>query len=133
MITINSDIPPVNSTLTPIHIWVFPKIWENPPNHPFVHRVWKHYFHHPFWGVYHPYFWFNTHISIKNSVSSKGLSRTVDVLFTKRWIFVDSGHIATSQDRFPQKLAFFSKRNGTPKIFREIVWLVEFFLKHLAR
>ena len=21
-----------------------------PPNHPFVHRVWNHYFHHPFWG-----------------------------------------------------------------------------------
>ena len=20
-----------------------------------------HYFHHPCWGVYHPYFWFNTH------------------------------------------------------------------------
>ena len=19
------------------------------PNHPFVHRVWNHYFHHPFW------------------------------------------------------------------------------------
>ena len=27
-----------------------------PPNHRFVHRVF-HYFHHPFWGVYHPYFW----------------------------------------------------------------------------
>ena len=21
-----------------------------PSNHPLVHRVWKHYFHHPFWG-----------------------------------------------------------------------------------
>ena len=32
--------------------WVLnPKIGvENPPNHPFVHRVWNHYFHHPFWG-----------------------------------------------------------------------------------
>ncbi len=28
-----------------------------PPNHPFVHRVWNHYFHYPFWGVFHPYFW----------------------------------------------------------------------------
>ena len=27
-----------------------------PPNHPFVHRVWNHYFHHPFWGFDH-YFW----------------------------------------------------------------------------
>ena len=27
-----------------------PKIWENPPNHPFVHRGF-HYFHHPFWGT----------------------------------------------------------------------------------
>ena len=25
-------------------IWMFPKIWENPPNHPFVHRVF-HYTH----------------------------------------------------------------------------------------
>ena len=30
--------------------WVFPKIVETPPNHPFVHRVF-HYFHHPFWGT----------------------------------------------------------------------------------
>ncbi len=29
-------------------MWVFPKIMV-PPNHPFVHRVWNHYFHHPFW------------------------------------------------------------------------------------
>ncbi len=28
------------------------------PNHPFVHRVF-HYFHHPFWVVKSPYFWFN--------------------------------------------------------------------------
>ena len=28
---------------------MFPKIWENSPNHPFLHRV-VHYFHHPFWG-----------------------------------------------------------------------------------
>ena len=39
--------------------WVFPKIMV-PPNHPFVHRVF-HYFHHPFWGRTH-YFWFNTQI-----------------------------------------------------------------------
>ena len=32
-----------------------------PPNHPFVHRVF-HYFHHPFWGVYHPYFWKHPYI-----------------------------------------------------------------------
>ena len=25
------------------------------PNHPFVHRVWNHYFHHPFSGT--PTFW----------------------------------------------------------------------------
>ena len=37
-------------------IWVFPKIWEN---FQIIHfnRVWNHYFHHPFWGVLHPYFW----------------------------------------------------------------------------
>ena len=34
-----------------------------PQNHPFVHRVWNHYFHHPFWGFY-PYFWFNTHMTL---------------------------------------------------------------------
>ena len=34
-------------------IWMFPKIWEKTPNHPFVHRVWNHYFHHPFWGNFH--------------------------------------------------------------------------------
>ncbi len=37
-------------------IWVFPKIGVGPSNHPFVHRVF-HYFHHPFWGVKHPYIW----------------------------------------------------------------------------
>ena len=43
-------------------IWVFPKIGVVfPPNHPFVHRIF-HYFHHPFWGYFSPYFCFNTHI-----------------------------------------------------------------------
>ena len=27
-----------------------------PPNHPFVHRVWNHYFHLPFWGFGVPLF-----------------------------------------------------------------------------
>ena len=27
-------------------------------------RVLNRYFHHPFWGVYHPYIWFNTHMSL---------------------------------------------------------------------
>ena len=26
-------------------------------NNPNFNRVWNHYFHHPFWGVYNPYFW----------------------------------------------------------------------------
>ena len=44
-----------------VHLGVEPKIGGfYPPNHPFVHRVWNHYFHHPFWGVKSPYFWFNT-------------------------------------------------------------------------
>ncbi len=34
-----------------LYMGVEPKIWDNPPNHPFVHRVWNHYFHHPFWGT----------------------------------------------------------------------------------
>ena len=34
-----------------VHLGVEPKIGGfYPPNHPFVHRVWNHYFHHPFWG-----------------------------------------------------------------------------------
>ncbi len=38
-------------------IWVFTKIGVGPPNHPFVHRVWNHYFfHHPFWGFSIPLF-----------------------------------------------------------------------------
>ena len=43
-------------------IWMFPKIGVvKPPKSSHFNRVF-HYFHHPFWGVYHPYFWFNTHI-----------------------------------------------------------------------
>ncbi len=34
-----------------IQLGVSPKIMGKPPNHPFVHRVWNHYFHHPFWGT----------------------------------------------------------------------------------
>ena len=47
----------VMDRLPSIHfqIWVFPKIWENPPNHPFVHRIF-HDFNHPFWGVDTPIF-----------------------------------------------------------------------------
>ena len=33
-----------------------------PPQIIHFHRVWNHYFHHPFWG-FSPYFWFNTPIS----------------------------------------------------------------------
>ena len=42
------------------HMGVNPKIGENPPNHPFVHRV----FHYKpsILGGKHPYFWFNTHM-----------------------------------------------------------------------
>ena len=48
-----------------INMGVEPKIGgkkETPPNHPLKNRVWNHYFHHPFWGVTTPYFWFNTHM-----------------------------------------------------------------------
>ena len=44
--------------------WVFPKIWENPPNHPFVHRVLEPLFSPSILGVKSPYFWFNTHIPL---------------------------------------------------------------------
>ena len=35
---------------TPYISRVFPKIGVGLQNHPFLHRVWNHYFHHPFWG-----------------------------------------------------------------------------------
>ena len=40
--------------------WVFPKIMV-PPNHPCL--IGFSIINHPFWGVYHPYFWFNIHIT----------------------------------------------------------------------
>ena len=53
------------ATLTP-HTWVFPKnngkkkqIIQDPLKNRL--RVF-HYFHHPFWGFPHPYFWGNIHI-----------------------------------------------------------------------
>ena len=37
-------------------IWVSTQKYGNSPQIiPFVHRVWNHYFHHPFWGF--PLFW----------------------------------------------------------------------------
>ena len=39
------------------NIWVSTqKYGKTPPNHPFVHRVWNHYSHHPFWGENPPLF-----------------------------------------------------------------------------
>ena len=43
---------------TIIHLGVS-KNMGKPPNHQLKNRVF-HYFHHPFWGVKSPYFWFNT-------------------------------------------------------------------------
>ena len=42
-------------------IWVCPKIWENPPNHPFFIGV--SIINHPFWGLNTPIFG-NTHMGI---------------------------------------------------------------------
>ncbi len=57
-----------------------------PPNHPIVHRVF-HYLSHPFWGVYHPYFWFNIHISDDIDVMFKVFMLHVMVqLESWRWI-----------------------------------------------
>ena len=50
------------------NIWVFPKIGI-PANHPPFNRVF-HYFHHPFWGVKSPYFWFNIHMKTENLFAS---------------------------------------------------------------
>ena len=43
-----------------------------PPNNSFVHRVWNHYFHHPFWGENPPIFG-NIHFNFQlNFFSSRG-------------------------------------------------------------
>ncbi len=39
------------------HLDVSKNRGKTPQIIPFVHRVWNHYFHHPFWGVKSPYFW----------------------------------------------------------------------------
>ena len=44
-----SDPGRAGPVMRKVDMGVEPKIWENPPIHPFVHRVF-HYFHHPFWG-----------------------------------------------------------------------------------
>ena len=50
--TLNLKIIPLLNRNFIFQIWVFPKIGVGPPNHPFVHRVWNHYFHHPFWDTH---------------------------------------------------------------------------------
>ena len=64
---------------------VEPKIGvENPPNHPFVHRVF-HEINHPFWGVKFPIFgstpiWWKP-VRIENSLQSfETISRVVQTL-----------------------------------------------------
>ena len=57
---------------------VEPKIWGKPPNHPFVHRVWNHYFHHPLWNT--PIF---GHIQIKGLLSSLKKWRTASIRFRR--------------------------------------------------
>ena len=44
--------------LQEVYMGVEPKIGvgKTPQIIPFVHKVWNHYFHHPFWGV-SPYSW----------------------------------------------------------------------------
>ena len=63
-----------------VNLGVEPKIWENPPNHPFVHRVF-HYFHHPFWGTT---IFGNTHFQSKLQASSVvliGIRNIINVYF----------------------------------------------------
>ena len=60
---------------------------KTPPNHPFVHRVWNHYFHHPFWGTF---IFGNSHVSPKCSNPS--------------WEFVKK-HLSSDQN--PHRLFFF--------------------------
>ncbi len=78
-------------------IWAFPKI-SVPPNHPFVHRVF-HDFHHPFWGVKSPYFWFNTHMISSNLGK---LSQFQDLnLFRGFWGMLTSLNHHVTGDRWP--------------------------------
>ena len=39
---------------------------KTPLHHPFVHRVWNHDFHHPFWGTI---IFENTHVSILKEIN----------------------------------------------------------------
>ncbi len=41
---------------------MFPKIRGKPPKSSILIGFF-HYFHHPFWGKYHPYFWIDTHLT----------------------------------------------------------------------
>ena len=65
------------------HVGVEPKIGV-PPNHPFVHRVWNHYFHHPFWGKT-PVFLVQHGGSFSNH-PAMGFERFYGVTATPHWL-----------------------------------------------
>ena len=75
----------VNNCWVNISIWVFQKIWENPPSHPMFNRVF-HDFHHPFWGF--PPIFGNIHIfSMQNRQAQQLLfAFRVDSWRTTPWI-----------------------------------------------
>ena len=50
-----SPMDPMGYGILVWYMGVNPKIMGNPPNHPFVHRVF-HEINHPFWGVLPPLF-----------------------------------------------------------------------------
>ena len=68
----SQQLQPTNQQVQPVRfddLGVDPKIWENPPNHPFVHRVWNLPLFSPsiLGGVFHPYFLFHHHVHLLRS------------------------------------------------------------------
>ena len=70
MLEVVAPLDSVGSETLFLHTWLqngcFPKIRGNPPNHPWINRVF-HYFHHPFWGGFSPYFWTHRYVCTGNA------------------------------------------------------------------
>ncbi len=90
---------------------MFPKIGVlyPPPNHPFVHRVWNHYFHHhPFWGVNTPILG-NTHIIHPRSLTVRPCKMVVKEDFClSHWVSVTfQGRAVKLREGMPHRLSTF--------------------------
>ena len=92
--------PPPPCASLPLHRGVSKNNGKTPPNHPFVHRVWNHDFHHPFLGVKSTYFWVDTHRPAHLVIWSSFLSAMElrdGLAGKKRNLNGDSGHLGEEQ------------------------------------